>query len=89
MHIMCDTILLCFCVTVWYALTSFLDILCHSLHVSLSDLVDADCLGVRERSQDAGQQPHPLVPVPTRKAENLMHLLRALESFKTKFKMIS
>ena len=59
-------------------LTSILDIICHALHIFLSDLIDADCLGVRERSQDVREKPHPLVPVPTGKTENLVHLLGTL-----------
>ena len=80
--LLCQSVCVTVHVHVCYALTSLLDILRHSFHVSLCDLVDADGLGVRERGQDAGQQPHPLVPVPTRQTENLMHLLRALRGKK-------
>ena len=47
-------------------LTSFLYVLGHSFHAApLRDLVNTDRLGVWEWTQDARQQPHPLIPIPT------------------------
>ena len=57
----CVSVCLCFCV-----ITCFLNVVSHSFHISLCDLVDTDGLGVWEWSQDTGQQPHPLIPISTR-----------------------
>ena len=50
-----------------------------SFQTGLRTLLQGYGLGVWERAQDAGKQPHPLVPVSPGQLQDVLHLIAALE----------